>query len=103
MSETIESVFTVYEDDGIKILHPFALAYQTRRSNGLARLSLLFWLKLTHVFSLVVESPSTAVGEGGKSQTSRFQGEDQLMVQIVKHNRLKNNIIGVHMICLWSP
>ena len=60
------------------------------RLNGLA--FELFWLKLTHVFSLVVESPSAAVGEGGDNQTDRFQEENPLIVQIVKHNRLRSKI-----------
>ena len=49
-----------------------------------------FNLKLTHVFSLVVESPNAAVGKGDKNQAGRFQAENQLMVQIVKHNRLRS-------------
>ena len=51
--------------------------------------ALLFWLKLTHVFSLVVESPSAAVGKGENPQEGRFQGENQPMVQIVKDSRLR--------------
>ena len=50
------------------------------------------WLKLTHVFSLVVESPSAAVGKGGDNQTDRFQEEDPLIVQIVEHNGLRSKI-----------
>ena len=57
------------------------------------------WLKLTHVFSLVVESPSAAVGKGGDNQTDRFHAENQLMVQIVKHNRLRSNFLD-HYRCL---
>ena len=52
--------------------------------------ALLFWLKLTHVFSLVVESPSAAVGKGGDNQTDRFQEENPLIVQIVKHSYRKD-------------
>ena len=52
--------------------------------------ALLCWLKLTHVFSLVVESPNAAVGKGDKNQAGRFQAKNQLMVQIVKHNRLRS-------------
>ena len=47
------------------------------------------WLKLTHVFSLEVESPSAAVGKGENPQEGRFQGKNQPMVQIVKDSRLR--------------
>ena len=86
------------ETNGVKILKPKARP-------ALMALpliwALLFWLKLTHVFSLVVESPSAAVGEGSKSQASRFEAEDQLMVQIVKNGRLWMKIMVVGH--FWSP
>ena len=43
-----------------------------------------------------MESPSRAVGEGSNSQEGRFQGENQLVVQIVKHNRLVRKHIEVN-------
>ena len=79
------------ETNGVKILKPKARP-------ALMALpliwALLFWLKLTHVFSLVVESPSAAVGKGGDNQTDRFQEENPLIVQIVEHSGLRSKMVA---------
>ena len=53
-----------------------------------------FLWNLTHIYSLVVKSPGRAVGKGGDAQADRFHGENQLMIQVVKHDRLRKNIFG---------
>ena len=47
--------------------------------------------QLTHVFALVVKRQGAAKNKGEDCQAGRAQGEDQPMVQVVKHNWLKRN------------
>ena len=54
----------------------------------------VFWVveRLTHVFVLVVDGQGAAGGKGEDGEAGGGSGENQLVVQIVKHNRLKDEV-----------